>query len=247
MKNRQSVLYTLRFTVCTVIIAAVILLIGFMFKSAIDKKSNTSPAVSTKNDKTVIVIDAGHGGEDAGAIAADGTLEKELNLQIASLVKVLCDLNGTSAVMTREDDTLLYDYYGDLENYTGQKKLYDLKNRVRITNEYENAVFLGIHMNKFSTSQCSGLQIYYSKNNPASELLARSIQNSARTYLQPENNRAVKAADSSIYVLYSLHCPAVLVECGFLSNESELELLKTEEYQAKLSLVLFTSALSQTE
>ena len=246
MKKTGVALYTVRFIALAALMVATILVFSVMFKGLLDARSNdTVTSGLPKIDRGVLIIDAGHGGEDAGAVASDGTLEKDLNLQIASLIKVLCDLNGTKAVMTRTEDTLLYDYYDDLEDYTGQKKLYDLKNRVKIANEYEGAVYLGIHMNKFSIPKYSGTQVYFSPNNSSSELFARCVQNQARTHLQPSNNRTVKRADSSIYVLNSLLCPAILVECGFLSNEAELECLKSSDYQARLALVLFSSSLAQ--
>ena len=245
MNKGKSLFYTAKFVLCGIICIAIILSLGLGLSYVIKKRSDSTPTVSPKNDAPVLIIDAGHGGEDAGAIAFDGTLEKDLNLKIASLVKVLCDLNGTNAVMTRDDDRLLYDHYGDLDDYTGQKKLYDLKNRVKITKEHESPVYLGIHMNKFTQEKYSGVQVYYSKNSDKSEIFARSIQNSAKRFLQKDNNRTVKSAGSSIYVLHSLDCPAVLVECGFLSNEKELENLKNEDYQAQLALILFTSSLFQ--
>lgn len=246
MKKTGVALYTIRFIALASLMVATILVFSILFKGMLDARgSDTQTSGSSKIDRGVLIIDAGHGGEDAGAVAFDGTLEKDLNLQIASLIKVLCDLNGTKSVMTRTEDALLYDYYGDLEDYTGQKKLYDLKNRVKIANEYEGAVYLGIHMNKFSIPKYSGTQVYFSSNNSSSELFARRVQNQARAYLQPDNNRAIKRADSSIYVLNSLFCPAILVECGFLSNEAELESLKSTTYQARLALVLFSSSLAQ--
>ena len=244
MKDKQTLLYSLKFLLCAMLITSVALALGSAVKGIWEMQSiNTSGGVASTPAKRVIVIDAGHGGEDAGAVAGDGTLEKDLNLEIASLIKALCDLNGTRAVMTRSSDTLLYDYYNDLEDYTGHKKMYDLRNRVKITQEYENAIYLGIHMNKFSLEKYSGAQVYYSKNDTSSEILARNIQNSTKLYLQKNNKRQVKPATSSIYVLNSLHCPAVLVECGFLSNQSELELLKDEEYRAKLALVIFSTVI----
>ena len=236
-------IYGLKFFACAILATCVILNASHSFM----RWSSDEPiAVSTAPTSAVIVIDAGHGGEDAGAVAQDGTLEKDLNLKIAKCLEALCEINGNVAVLTREDDRLLYDYYNELDDYTGQKKVYDLKNRVRIANEQENAIFVSIHMNKFSSSKYSGTQIYYSPNNPSSEMLARTLQNSTRTYLQPTNNRQIKRADSSIYVLNSLPCPAVLVECGFLSNEGELSLLKTERYQTSLALVIFSGILSMS-
>lgn len=237
----KSILYGAKFFVCAILVLSIILGISYAFS---ERKSDTPTSVSVS--APVIVIDAGHGGEDAGAIAQDGSLEKDLNLKIAKCIQALCEINGNSAIMTREDDRLLYDYYGELDDYTGKKKIYDLKNRVKIANEQHDAIFVSIHMNKFSSGKYSGTQIYFSPNNPSSEMLARTLQNSTRTYLQPSNNRQIKRADSSIYVLNSLDCPAVLIECGFLSNEDELGRLKDEKYQASLALVIFSGILSMS-
>ena len=153
-------------------------------------------------------------------------------------------LNGIPAKMTRTEDALLYDYYNDLNDYTGKKKVYDLKNRLKIAESEPNSIYLGIHMNKFSESKYSGAQIYYSSNHSLGEPLAKSISENIKTYLQPKNNRQIKRADSSIYILKNISSPAVLVECGFLSNEDELALLKTEEYRASLALTIFASVVS---
>jgi N-acetylmuramoyl-L-alanine amidase len=186
-----------------------------------------------------IIIDAGHGGEDGGAVGADGTKEKNLNLDVARLLEALLRLNGASVVMTRTEDTLLYDYFNDLSDYTGHKKIYDLKNRLKITEREENPVYVGIHMNKFSDPQYKGLQVYYSPNDKRSELLAGRIQTEISTSLQKENKRVIKAADSGIYLLDALKTPAVLIECGFLSNKEECARLNDESYQRKLSVALF--------
>lgn len=243
----RAISYTLKFILCATVTIGAMLLLGAILTKFIDRRDSSSTASSNGSIKSTLIIDAGHGGEDAGAVADDGTVEKDLNLEIATLIKAFCDLNGTQAVMTRTDDRLLYDHYKELDDYTGHKKLYDLKNRVRIAQEYENAIFVSIHMNKFPQKKYSGAQVYFSKNNRKSEMLARGIQGSARMYLNPSSNRQVKMADSAIYVLNALDCPAVLVECGFLSNDAELGLLKSDEYQARLALVIFSSVLSQLE
>ena len=229
----------------TVIISSVLLLLfSLSFTERENAKNQTlSPTFSGYNRKTYI-IDAGHGGEDGGAIAYDGTAEKELNLQLSSAISLLFELNGSNVVMTRETDTLLYDKYGDLDNYKGQKKVYDLKNRVKITNEQENPVYIGIHMNKFPQEKYKGLQVYYSKNNGKSKELAANVQKNTHMYIQNDNTRASKEADSSIYILSSLDCPAILVECGFMSNKEELALLKTEAHRRNIATVIFVSALS---
>ena len=242
MNKKDAILYTVRFFIISVLSLAIVLLLGIAFTRLTDGRTASLPLpTSTQNDKITLVIDAGHGGEDAGAIAPDGTLEKDLNLEIASLVCAISVLNGIDVKMTRTTDTLLYDYYGDLEDYTGQKKIYDLKNRLKIAEGEKNPVYLGIHMNKFSSAKYSGAQIYYSKNTKESQLLASNLAAKIKCFLQPTNNRQIKAADSSIYILNKIECPAVLVECGFLSNESELECLKNEEYRAKLALTIFSS------
>lgn len=241
MKEEKPIIYTLKFLLFSLLSAIIIFGIGVAFEKIIEKRIKDEALPTFNNDSITVVLDAGHGGEDAGAIAPDGTLEKDLNLEISNLVKGLCILNGINVKMTRESDMLLYDYYNDLENYKGQKKIYDLKNRLKIAEEHPEALYVGIHMNKFSQAKYKGTQIYYSKNNETSQLVASDLSNSIKTYLQPTNNRQIKKADSSIYILNNIKNPAILVECGFLSNEEELENLKSEEYRASLALVIFSS------
>ena len=241
MIDRRSVFYTFKFAFVAMISCILILLSGLLLGSYLRKRGEMSKEVSINGSRVVYVIDAGHGGEDAGAIASDGTLEKDLNLDIASTLASLLELNGNSVRMTRDTDTLLYDYYDDLTDYTGQKKVYDLKNRLKITDEFKDSVYVGIHMNKFPSSKYKGLQVYYSPNTEKSADIASTIKNNTRLYLQKDNRREAKKADSSIYILNNAQCPAVLVECGFLSNEEELKDLKSKDYQVRLALTLFCS------
>lgn len=247
MKENKPILYAFKFAFLTMISCILILLLGLYFGSLLKSKSEKSKVVSSNDNEIRFVIDAGHGGEDAGAIAYDGTLEKDLNLEIATLISGLLELNGNNVKMTREKDTLLYDYYGDLDDYTGQKKVYDLKNRLKIAEEYESSIYVGIHMNKFSQAKYSGLQVYYSKNNDCSIDIATKIKDNTKLYLQKDNKRAIKKADSSIYVLNKAEMPAILIECGFLSNESELANLKDSDYKAKLALTIFSSLVDFAE
>lgn len=182
-----------------------------------------------------ILLDAGHGGEDGGAVSESGILEKELNLAIAKQLQTLLTANGFHVLMTRTEDELLYDKNAD---YQGRKKALDLAARREIAEQTPNCVFVSIHMNSYPDSRYDGLQVWYSPNNPASKTLADTLQETVRTRLQPENNRKTKAATSAIYLLHKLTVPAVLVECGFLSNPAEAEKLNTPEYQEKLALVL---------
>ncbi|MBE6600247.1 MAG: hypothetical protein E7640_03485 [Ruminococcaceae bacterium] len=181
-----------------------------------------------------IVIDAGHGGRDGGAVGYDKTtVEKDLNLDISKkLQRLLCDA-GYTVVMTRKEDIMLED-----PMITSSKKASDLAARRKIMDSVDNAVFVSIHMNAFSDSRYSGLQVYYSQNDARSQSLALSVQNRIAATLQPENTRKIKAANENIFLLNKAKCPAVLIECGFLSNPSECSRLSEESYRAELSYVI---------
>ena len=196
------------------------------------------PAASAP-DLPLLAIDPGHGGEDGGSSSGE-VLEKDLNLAVSEDIYYLCALTGVPAKMTRRDDRALYDLYGDLDDYTGRKKAYDLRNRVRFVEEEGAGVYLSIHQNKFSDPAYSGLQVWYSPNAKESETFAKMIQSAAREYLAPENDREVKRATSSIYVLKRAEVPAVLVECGFLSNPGDLANVTDPSYRRRLAGVIFT-------
>ena len=205
---------------------------------ALATRPATSPSLSDDADAPLgdspltVVIDAGHGGEDGGAVSASGIVEKEINLSIANL---LCDLlkeKGVNVVMTRTTDTLLYDKSVD---YQGRKKKLDLEARRQIAESIDDCIFVSIHLNSFPQEQYRGLQVWYSQNDARSQSLAEEIRNTVQEALQPKNDRACKPATSSIYLLHRLQMPAVLVECGFLSNREEAELLADRDYQTKLA------------
>ncbi len=196
----------------------------------------------TEDEKLwTVVLDAGHGGEDGGAVGTNDVLEKDLNLTIARLIKEYLEKRNCRVVMTRDEDRLLYT---DEQNIYGQRKLYDLRNRLEIAAAQENPILVSIHMNKFSQAKYSGLQIYYSQNHPDSKVLATEIRERTVRELQPQNNRQNKAATSSIYLLHRAQMPAVLIECGFLSNPDECAKLSSEEYQRQLASVIGESILS---
>ncbi len=199
---------------------------------------NTVGACSSEENKITVVLDAGHGGEDSGASSEDGLLEKDLNLKICENIRDILLLSGIEVKMTRTDDKLLYT---EEQNIKGQRKHYDLKNRYLIAKEYQNPVFVSIHINKFSASQYKGLQVYYSDNNAKSKILADKIQTDIKEALQNDNNRKTKNAKNSIYLLDRLECPAVLVECGFLSNNEDTENLRNDEYIKKMSVIIANS------
>ncbi len=189
----------------------------------------------TDMGNVTIVIDAGHGGEDGGC-EGNGLVEKDLNLDISMRLASLLREAGVNVVMTRETDILLYDKNSD---YEGKKKVQDVRRRLEIATEQENAVLVSIHMNYFAQTQYSGLQVWYSKNNSRSRILASLIQTEAKTTLQPNNKRSIKEATSSIFLLNNATFPAVLVECGFLSNTDEARALGDAEYRQALAKSIF--------
>ncbi len=181
--------------------------------------------------KNIIIIDAGHGGEDPGAVGVNGSYEKDLNLAIALEIGKIFEEKGYIVVYTRTDDRLLYT---EEENIKGIRKISDLKNRCKVAERYPESIFISIHMNSFGSAKYSGLQVYYSESNDESRALADSIQNKVATDLQPENKRVIKPG-SDMYVLKNISNVAVLIECGFLTNEKECEKLSEKEYQKELS------------
>lgn len=183
-----------------------------------------------------VIIDAGHGGFDGGAVAIDGTVEKDINLKISTNLANLLKSAGYRVIQTRESDVSTEDTESDK---IAVRKKSDMKNRLELMHDYPDAVFVSIHLNKFTTSAARGSQVFYNGNIAESEVLGEFIQNSIVKLLQPENNRVNKQATSSTYLLYNATIPAVLVECGFLSNKAELQMLKTEDYQQKLAFCCF--------
>ena len=198
-------------------------------------------AADQADSRVAVVIDAGHGGEDGGASGADGTAEKDVNLAVAKDVDALSTLFGIPTVMTRTEDELLYDRFGELDDYTGKKKSHDLKNRLKIAEACDPDLFLSIHSNKFPDPSVRGMQVWYSPNDPLSARAAGTVQDYLNSHLQPDGARTPKKATSAIYLLKNLRTPAILVECGFLSNENELEKLKTDGYRADAACVILSS------
>lgn len=185
--------------------------------------------------KNRIVIDAGHGGEDGGATGCSGGTESTLNLEIALRLNDLFHLLGYKTVMIRTSDTAVYTTGSTI----AQKKVSDLKERVRIVNETENAVLLSIHQNYFADARYSGAQVFYAQNE-GSEELAKVLQQSFVDTINLGSNRKCKRA-SGIYLMEHITCPGVLVECGFLSNAEEENRLKTENYQKKIVCIIASS------
>ncbi len=182
-----------------------------------------------------VIIDAGHGGEDGGTQSSAGVLEKDINLDISMKIGNILKLMGYTVVYTRTDDTLHYDGSAVKQR---QKKVSDIHHRMSIIENYPEAVFLSIHQNYFTQSKYYGAQVFYSKNNEKSKFLAETIQTNLRKLIQPENDRQIKPSGTDIYLLYHAESPAVMVECGFLSNPGEALRLSDGKYQKKISLAV---------
>lgn len=181
------------------------------------------------------VIDPGHGGMDGGATSCSGILESHLNLEIALRLNDLLQLLGYETKMLRTEDTSIHTG-GDT---IAQVKFSDLKERVRIINETENAILLSIHQNYFSQPQYSGAQVFYARTT-GSQALAEQLQSAFLKHLNPGSKRQCKLS-KGIYLMEHIHSPGVLIECGFLSNPQEEALLRSSEYQKKLCAVIAVS------
>ena len=198
-------------------------------------------STSISSDLPIVIIDAGHGGEDGGAIGTNGIYEKDINLNIANQLDTMLRAAGVPTVMTRSKDHLLYDPNSD---YEGRKKVLDMQARLNICKQYEHAIFVSIHQNTFGQERYHGLQVYYSANNEQSKPLAQAIQSLSATSICPGNNRKIKNAGTDIFLLDRNDHPAVLVECGFLSNPEECEKLSDESYQKQVATTICVSILN---
>ena len=186
-----------------------------------------------------ILIDPGHGGADGGAKAADGSLEKEYNLSISLTLRDMLRLCGYEVSLTREADVSIHD---DTADTLRRQKVSDMHNRLKL---YDAAdLVLSIHQNQFPQRSCRGTQFFYAAGNPASKPLATVLRDTLYALLQPDNTRELKAGTSDIFLLHETRAPAVLVECGFLSNPEERTLLQSAEYQQKLAFSLTCGVLS---
>lgn len=217
------------------IMSLILILAITFFSTKIFAHKETVLVSATPDNRKTIIIDAGHGGFDGGAVASDGTVEKDINLNISLIIAKLLKQNNFRVIMTRETDVSTE----DTESLQiASKKRSDLQNRLNLMKDYPDSIFVSIHLNKFTTSSAFGSQVFYSKNEK-SRILAEKIQNNIVNLIQPYNTRVNKQATSSTYLLYNATVPAVLVECGFLSNREELEKLKQNAYQKKMAFGIY--------
>lgn len=202
--------------------------LGFAF---ISEQKETVPTVSLPVSGKTIVVDAGHGSPDDGASSSNGTTENEINLSIALKVQSLLEQTGATVILTRSDENGIY----DLDKTTlKEKKVSDIKNRVKIGNGSQADIFVSIHLNKIPQGQYWGWQTFFKKDNKRSEKLAILLQESLNESIQKENKREPLKIEGK-YIVDHVEIPISVVECGFLSNVEEEALLKTEDYQEKIA------------
>lgn len=219
-----------------VLIGLIILTLVSSVICSCNLKGKATPAMAETRLSKTIIIDAGHGGFDGGAVAEDGTSEKDINLNIALTLGELLKTGGYDVIYTRTTDDGTED---NTDASISQRKKSDLNNRLDLTEKYPDAVFISIHLNKFTTSSANGAQVFYSSKFEGARELSVLIQKSIVSVLQPDNTRVVKKGSDSTFLLKNAVIPSIIVECGFLSNSNELTLLKNEEYQKQMAFAIF--------
>jgi len=223
---------TLRFAASMAAVFAVLAVCARVTDSALPASADTS-------DKPVIVLDAGHGGLDSGAVGKNGTLEKDVNLSVVKRLQQLLELSGFRTVLTRSEDISVYD--AGVEGIRNQK-LSDMDNRLELIQSYPDSIFLCIHQNNFTDPAYFGGQMFYNNNNPGNRTLAQLMQNRF-AQLQPGNDREIKLTGDELYLLKSNKNPSLMIECGFLSNPDEEAKLSTTEYQQQLAFTIYSGLL----
>ena len=212
------------------------ILIGIFVCALQQRNVETMQTVSLPCTNKIVILDAGHGLPDEGAESIAGTTEADINLKITLKVQNLLEQSGCIIFLTRSDENGIY----DIDKTTlREKKVSDIKNRVKIGNESSGDIFVSIHLNKIPQEQYWAWQTFYKKTNENSEKLAKCLQNGLNETIKRENKRE-SLPISNIYIVDHVEIPISIVECGFLSNPEEEKLLLTEEYQDKLAWGIYT-------
>ena len=210
-----------------------------IFFSTISNKSNddTINTSSIPVSSHTVTIDAGHGIPDEGAQNENGLTEAGINLKIALKVQKLLEVSNCTVILTRSDENGIY----DIDSKTlREMKVSDMKNRVKIGNSSDSDIFVSIHLNKIPQNQYYGWQTFYKKNSEEGKKLSNYIQENLNQSIQIENKR-VPQTISGKYIIENLEIPTVIVECGFLSNPTEANLLTQNDYQDKIAWGIYTS------
>ncbi len=223
---KTKIPHTLIFLACFIVIAA-----------AVSFRNASVPVISdsiSEGNRTVI-IDSGHGGADGGCVGVNGCVEKDINLAIATDLQKLLELSGFNVIMTRTEDVSIHD--NGIEGLRNQK-VSDMENRLKIIQSHPDALFISIHQNQYTEPQYFGAQMFYTTNNPSNFKLAQTMQQCFRE-LQPNNDREIKLIDNGWYLFKNTEQPALLIECGFLSNAEDAANLSDSEYQKKVAFTIY--------
>lgn len=197
------------------------------------------PTSGEASGKPVIVLDAGHGGLDSGAVGKAGTLEKDVNLSVVLTLREMFRMSGFEVVLTRDKDISIYD-----DGVVGirNQKLNDMDNRLKIIQSYPDSIFLCVHQNNYTDPQYFGGQMFYNTNHPDNRTLAQIMQNRF-AQLQPGNDREIKLSGEELFLLKTNKNPSLMIECGFLSNPEEEQKLATWEYQQKVAFTIYSGVM----
>jgi N-acetylmuramoyl-L-alanine amidase len=240
-KTRDAIFFILKLAAVSLVLTLAAIALNYIGNSIRKpvgaEAAGSSPGMFARGTLRVIV-DPGHGGRDGGAVSITGTPEKTLNLEISLTLAELLRVIGVDVIETRTTDSVVGG-----EAPKGMRKMSDLRGRLLIAQANPDALFVSIHMNKFPDSQYRGLQVWYSKNDERSKVLAGYFRSATVSLLQPDNTRQIKPAGSGIFLMHRAVAPAITVECGFLSNPEEAAALETKEYRDALATV-FTGALA---
>lgn len=208
--------------------AGLTLLAGVFMMTRYAGLAASGSSVHIGKERPVIVLDAGHGGNDPGKVGVDGSLEKDINLAVTLKLKEYLEQSDVKVLLTREDDKGLY------RDSDSRKKMADMKNRCDTIAEADPAIVVSIHQNSYHQEEISGGQVFYYKGSDKGKRLAEILQKRF-DYVMGENNTRLAKANDNYYLLLHVKCPIVIVECGFLSNWKEAKLLNSAEYQDKLA------------
>ena len=227
-----------------ILLAGAVFLITALLALALERLNRLiTPTISPVGctDAAPVILDAGHGGEDGGAVSITGVPESQINLEIVLKLRDILALYGADPVLLREEDRSLHD---ESASTLREKKSSDLKNRAAAVEAVEGATLISIHQNTYPASQYHGAQVFYAPTQ-GSQALAERFQTTLREQLQPDNGRQAKEIPDSVYLMNHITCPAVLVECGFLTNPEEEAMLRDQDYQRQLAAVLAGAWLNQ--
>lgn len=185
----------------------------------------------SSKDILTVIVDAGHGIPDGGAVGVSGSVEQKINLDISLKLKEVLEAKNIRVIMTREDENGLWD---DENQSIRQKKVSDMNNRLNIMKNSRADLFISIHMNSYPNHKTSGLRVFYAPNHSEIKPLAENIQVRMQD-ITGANTTVVKSADKTLFLMKNPPIPAILVECGFISNPTEEKKLQEADYQARLA------------